>query len=389
MDTLAEPTRATSKRPSPETSGVASTEGDHRKRFIILTGAGTERHSRALIAMPPNECATEDVLLVVDALASDWCTGLCIYETDDPSQRGESDEHSRLLKRVAELEAVVRELKNKPHPQWTANVASGVDEAGLRASSTLPPPPEIQITSDDTSISGPPLGDDLVLNSSLFTVLADVDNRQRSPLPSPISQSPSPYIYPLTPISLSPDGFPKFHVTISQASPCESEGYQDCDLPTFPRSSPTFSTGLLSPTKELESRNCANASDDCSCVQDQPAYISLLELSVRLRKAAEVLSGSHIHSTGEICSLTRRIAELDFLLTEKLSKGTCAEISTSVIPQHYAAPSVSGGGHSQDYTFLTTSLANSYRPPRNLMNINSQIVPVLDDPLMSWNPVKK
>jgi hypothetical protein len=38
-------------------------------------------------------------------------TGLCVYEVDDPSQRTDTqDESSRLLKRVAELEGVIREV---------------------------------------------------------------------------------------------------------------------------------------------------------------------------------------------------------------------------------------------------------------------------------------
>lgn len=40
-------------------------------------------------------------------------TGLCVYEVDDPNQRSDApDESSRLLKRVAELEGVIREV---PH----------------------------------------------------------------------------------------------------------------------------------------------------------------------------------------------------------------------------------------------------------------------------------
>lgn len=38
-------------------------------------------------------------------------TGLCVYEVDDPSQRSDvQDEGSRLRKRVAELEGVIREV---------------------------------------------------------------------------------------------------------------------------------------------------------------------------------------------------------------------------------------------------------------------------------------
>jgi len=42
-------------------------------------------------------------------------TGLCVYQIDDPSQRSDSqDESARLLKRVAELEGVIREVNNQP-----------------------------------------------------------------------------------------------------------------------------------------------------------------------------------------------------------------------------------------------------------------------------------
>ncbi|KAG6888242.1 hypothetical protein C0995_009555 [Termitomyces sp. Mi166 len=38
-------------------------------------------------------------------------TGLCVYEIDDPSQRSDSqDEIACLLKRIAELEGVIREV---------------------------------------------------------------------------------------------------------------------------------------------------------------------------------------------------------------------------------------------------------------------------------------
>lgn len=38
-------------------------------------------------------------------------TDLCIYEIDDPSQRNDQDETAQLLKRIAELEDVIREVR--------------------------------------------------------------------------------------------------------------------------------------------------------------------------------------------------------------------------------------------------------------------------------------
>jgi hypothetical protein len=49
----------------------------------------------------------------------------------------------------------------------------------------------------------------------------------------------------------------------------------------------------------------------CGCLHDRPAYNALLELSLRLRKAAEVLSHSESHQLGQQCSLSQRIVELD------------------------------------------------------------------------------
>lgn len=65
-------------------------------------------------------------------------TGLCVYETDDPASRDDPSlsETQRLRKRIAELEALVREMKNKPHPRWADKVSSGsigVDKWHTRA----------------------------------------------------------------------------------------------------------------------------------------------------------------------------------------------------------------------------------------------------------------
>ncbi|KAL0950611.1 hypothetical protein HGRIS_007402 [Hohenbuehelia grisea] len=47
-------------------------------------------------------------------------SGSCLYEIDDPTQwSGRDDENARLLKRIAELEGVIRELRSKPHPKPT------------------------------------------------------------------------------------------------------------------------------------------------------------------------------------------------------------------------------------------------------------------------------
>jgi hypothetical protein len=57
-------------------------------------------------------------------------TGLCVYEVDDPTARDDPnfDEITHCRSRIAELEALVRELRGKPHPQW-AGRARNVDDS--------------------------------------------------------------------------------------------------------------------------------------------------------------------------------------------------------------------------------------------------------------------
>ncbi|KAJ7068865.1 hypothetical protein B0H15DRAFT_794053 [Mycena belliarum] len=37
-------------------------------------------------------------------------TGNCVYEVDDPNRQGKPNEGARLMKRIAELESVIREV---------------------------------------------------------------------------------------------------------------------------------------------------------------------------------------------------------------------------------------------------------------------------------------
>jgi len=48
-------------------------------------------------------------------------TGLCVYEVDkEVAKEDSANENLRLRRRIAELESVVRGLKNSPHPRWAA-----------------------------------------------------------------------------------------------------------------------------------------------------------------------------------------------------------------------------------------------------------------------------
>ncbi|KAL1757566.1 hypothetical protein FB107DRAFT_174141, partial [Schizophyllum commune] len=112
-------------------------------------------------------------------------TGHCVYEVDDPAQRAESDENARLLKRVAELESVIRELKNKPQPRRprtdsqtsepcialdgppTPLTPSGLEGRSINGSEASPTPPlsSSPCTAGSPSISSMPSPmDELVIS---------------------------------------------------------------------------------------------------------------------------------------------------------------------------------------------------------------------------------
>lgn len=53
------------------------------------------------------------------------------------------------------------------------------------------------------------------------------------------------------------------------------------------------------------------AGGHCGCANETNSYIVLLELSLRLRKASEVVGHHFKHFSGSTCDLNKRIAELD------------------------------------------------------------------------------
>jgi hypothetical protein len=60
----------------------------------------------------------------------------------------------------------------------------------------------------------------------------------------------------------------------------------------------------------------ASAHSHCGCLTEGSSYNVVLELSLRLRKAADILSRSPYHHLGSNnCALNQRIMELDALAT--------------------------------------------------------------------------
>lgn len=58
-----------------------------------------------------------------------------------------------------------------------------------------------------------------------------------------------------------------------------------------------------------------SADGHCGCLTEGSSYNVILELSLRLRKAADILSRSAYHSLGSNCTLNQQVMELDALAT--------------------------------------------------------------------------
>ncbi|KAJ3724555.1 hypothetical protein C8R42DRAFT_662149 [Lentinula raphanica] len=251
-------------------------------------------------------------------------TGHCVYEVDDPNQRSSNqDESSRLLERVAELEGVIRELKNKPNPRWISSACSEhSDDASNVAQSPgrLTAAPHVR----DASTSQSHRAEDKCL--SLTPALST----------SPPS-SPSSAVTPSSDISASP-------LAVVNDDPTK---FLDLDLDIFAHSSAPF-TGYNENNIEMNQQFPGlgvvkppyPAAQPCNCIMEASNYHTMLELSLRLRKAATILARSpHHHQPGIHCLLNERLSELDALTTDTLSSVDSPHLSYSTVHSSTLLPS--------------------------------------------------
>ncbi|KAI0753946.1 hypothetical protein BC629DRAFT_1554409 [Irpex lacteus] len=242
-------------------------------------------------------------------------TGLCVYEVDDPSQQADvSDEKARLQKRVAELESVIRELKNKPHPRWVQTLDKA--KLRLRADSTSTPtsPPRSSSEESESPSSSSPrihlhlprLAHLQVPHRSyiLFDFLKLVLNGLPPPIdvPSPLSLSPTD--------SGSEGGYDFARCCHRIHDGNGLDGNLDNLLDGLMRHE---HIGLT------HSDPCHMHHDrgHCGCLTDATSYSVVLELSLRLRRAAEVLSHDAKHRASPNCPIHQRITDLDRRASER------------------------------------------------------------------------
>ncbi|KAF9241546.1 hypothetical protein BU15DRAFT_44794 [Melanogaster broomeanus] len=400
---------------SETTSPNPAPEGDHRKR----------RRNRT----------TQSCL---NCHTSKRMTGLCVYEVDDPSQRSEvQDESSRLRKRVAELEGVIRELKNKPHPRWVQSGSSPGEEfekwharsqsrpasddssnESRHASGPSSPSPTDEKSDANAESSGnqPPH----IHNQSLQQGYppssfppSSMDNSASNSAASwsPYFGIPSPLSTPSSAILTPTDEYSRTQIMISG----EQQLSRDLNLASIFMSYPGLmgcEEGLGNVERVLRS-DVANEQHDhpcltkqnhgrfidghCGCLNEVASYNVALELSLRLRKAADVLSRSASHRFNNGCLLNQRIAELDTLATTTL--GNMTSSPNDIGQGRSRANTAPNGTISQ--TFPTNGCVPNIPVPTvspqslqglrpwDIISSVSDSSSACDDSFMSWEPSRR
>ncbi|OSD06775.1 hypothetical protein PYCCODRAFT_1359511 [Trametes coccinea BRFM310] len=340
-------------------------------------------------------------------------TGLCVYEVDNPSQRANAhDEAARLQKRVAELESIIRELKNKPHPRWAQH--GGPNGADANSTTTSTGTTESSGTSASHSTSK------IVQSTPRFSTSPNPASRSRAFTPS--SPSPAPGTSSGPSSLSSPYGSPSPLATPGSELPSPTDPYasgssdlissmlnSDYDLSSLLSSCQTGSNGpgadaylndmletLLTPAQACPA---GHSQDHCGCLNDHTSYTTVLELSLRLRRATEVLAQYANHGAQSDCKVHRRISELDRFTTtalgniasppEPLSHPPTPPVSRNAM---YGLPgqpglhaSHSGSAQPQAQHALQSPRAWDFKQAQP----QSYPSPPWDDSFMSWEPLRQ
>lgn len=218
------------------------------------------------------------------------------------------------------------QLKNKPHPRWVQALNASNQKLAKWASrsqsksengdgqdqtnSNAPSPPssnsdKSEVPSSRGSSTKSSL--DIIYQPSLSL---DINNRSLSPSTAASSQGPS------SPSLITPTD------EISQpniAALGSSDAPQDYDLtymflnyPELMGCDPVTLSDNQGKDNLYQNRSSVG---QCGCIREARCYHVVLELSLRLRRAAEILSRSASHHFGSSCPLYRRISELDTFAT--------------------------------------------------------------------------
>ncbi|TEB38210.1 hypothetical protein FA13DRAFT_1725858 [Coprinellus micaceus] len=334
-------------------------------------------------------------------------TGLCVYEVDDPNQRADlQDETARLITRVAELEGVIREMKNKPNPRWAQGQSGGhlADVA-----------PEMWIhrshhrVQSDMSYSRSSRSSSPTSSGPMSEAGS---NHGGSPYVQAVNHYPSPSsvqgsnVYPHTPVESLPHAQPP-NFSHSTQSPSSSP-LVSTPVDEYARQANTISSGeydfanmLLSyqPNYSTQDEFGGSSKDSgdgyhhlaaqsdqtyCGCAEESPTYSVLLELSVRLRRAADLMSRNPTHiCAGNCCSLHRQVSDLDSYLSSLLGGLTPAGHSlANDIPSALPPSNTQSGNaaYGQSYQQQAPLHSSHHVTPSN----NSSVSPLIHT-VQSWD----
>ncbi|KAI8993109.1 hypothetical protein BD414DRAFT_412762 [Trametes punicea] len=339
-------------------------------------------------------------------------TGLCVYEVDNPSHRANAqDEAARLQKRVAELESIIRELKNKPHPRWAQPGGSAGTNAGSatnNAAGENPGPSDPSTTKVGQSAASfsvspkPPARTRNSTPSSPSSTLGGTSSPSSCPpgfgTPSPLA-TPSPEAHsPSMPYTssgsdmfssmLNPDDELSLLLSSCQTATNDSaaDGYLNDMLETL----------LTTP----DACSGDHSQDHCGCLNEHTEYNTVLELSLRLRRATEILSQYAKHGAQSDCKVHRRIAELDRFTTTALGNVITPPEPLSSHPSTPPVVATAPFGHPAHPRVRPThnvpaqSLApHALQSPRawdfKQGQAQSYPSPPWDDSFMSWEPLRQ
>ncbi|KAH9935483.1 uncharacterized protein B0H18DRAFT_413697 [Fomitopsis serialis] len=344
-------------------------------------------------------------------------TGLCVYEVDDPSRKhpsGDSqDEKCRLQKRVAELESVIRELKNKPHPRWVAGQDTN-DRARQAATSSMPP---LTINTGGHSSRGStpdgPSRTSPVPESGSMVPHAPNFPSHNSPLmsvgplrvPSSPSAADSSPVGTPSPMSISPLD-PHFSCGLGFNGDYDLSSLFACSADKTGLEDSFFGEiwdRLVPPSGACDS---ARPGEHCGCLNDPATYNAILELSLRLRKAADILGRSTSHTSGSSnCLINQNIADLDRFTSTALGNinvppdpfGAATNPNRATISASTNASATystfgtrpTPSGSSQGVTVSPPLLQSQAVRTWDYKPTPSYPSPPWEDPFMSWAPQRR
>lgn len=191
------------------------------------------------------------------------------------------------------------------------------DESPSDASS----PPSSSASSDkgDAVSAGSPTGSIITSPSNVYPISIQLPAKNTRDVPSSQSSfyDSSPLSTPSPCLMTPTEEYSHPHISIAG----QSEASVDYDLTSMFLSYP----GLMGCDDNVYPLSKGNKPDEscfikqhgghCGCLHESSSYNVVLELSLRLRKAADVLARSASHHMGSNCLLNQRICDLDTFAT--------------------------------------------------------------------------